>query len=156
MKYFSVNEFNTFCFHDAWIINIYQLGTDLVAELAAMCVSTQNSQNHEETDMQIESAMVKFSDFSMISARIYGYTITYPDKSVEVVEDRAVPPGEFATLIGLLKEGWVKDSTLTDNLYGLNLFIGEKLNDLYDITFSASAFTVAWDEYSGPAWYMRK
>lgn len=156
MKFFSVNEFDTFCFHDAWITNVTPNGADLSIEVAALCVSTQNSQNQEETDMQIESATVTFSDFSMFSARIYGYTITHQDKSIEVMEDRMVPPGEFATLIRMLKEGWVKDSTLTDNLYGLNLFIGEKLNELYDITFSASAFTAAWDEYSGPAWYVRK
>ena len=156
MKFFSVNEFETFCFHDAWITNVTPNGADLSVEVAALCVSTQISQNQEETDMQIESATVTFSDFSMISARIYGYTITYPDKSIEVVEDRTVPPSEFAALIGMLKDGWVNGSSLADNVYGFDIFIGEKLNDLYDITFSASAFTAAWDEYSGPAWYVRK
>jgi hypothetical protein len=106
--------------------------------------------------MQIESATVTFSDFSVISARIYGYTITHQDKSVEVMEDKTVPPSEFAGLIGMLKDGWVNGSSLADNVYGFDIFIGEKLNDLYDITFSASAFTAAWDEYSGPAWYVRK
>ena len=61
-KYTSVNELDTFMFHDAVFRKIDTDGRNLVWQLGNVCVKTQNSQNDLASDMQAGPMSLTFYD----------------------------------------------------------------------------------------------
>ena len=159
LKYIAVNELDHFEYHDAELRKIAWKDTNLVWELSAVNVTTENTQNNSCKDMCIESAEIMFESCN-IESIIFSACGRYDSNGalIESVEAEIALPEEYDEI---LRE------SLSSYCYIFSMNQYEKTESgkywacftidggagHYDITISFLKSIVSWDMFSGEAWY---
>lgn len=74
-EYISINELDTFEFHDAVFTSAELTDTDMIWTLKAVNVTTKNTQNNHNDDMQADSTKITFFNYEITRLELYGSSI---------------------------------------------------------------------------------
>lgn len=158
-KYTSVNELNTFSFHDAEFRNIELHDLRLVWELVKVNVTTKNPQNHMGVDMEAGLLLLTFSDCRIIRIE-YGGCKTYDKEGNLIIEE--------PSRIALEEDYSVIFQTLVDNMGFITRLLYEEGNShfcSFEITIPGDGIIIdlefsevkaEWDHYDSIAWYVKR
>lgn len=141
MNFVSVNEPESFVFHDGYFEKIIFIESDMLWNVSDICVEKNNSQNSNECAMGIEKAEVIFKSFRIDSANVDGAEMKQEEWN-EVIAYCGESHPYFAGL----------DSAFSsDGIIITAEFIFE--NSLVSMTIFCTEFIVSWDNFKGRAWY---
>lgn len=158
MKYVSVNELDTFYFHDAIIENAIFENDNMIWSVTSLNVTTDNPHNDFSTDMRIESAKITFENVIVTDITEWGYKSYDPETGEEeTVAPLSIAPSGFDDYLKQYLEtnifGMEKVENGNQGLYTACFSInGIKV---FNITFTYSKAIVEWDGYCGKPWYLR-
>ena len=153
MKFTSVNELDSFEFHDAQITNMKLVGSTMVWEMSCPYVTTENSQNDHPADMRIESAVLTFENIVINQLEFSAYKLYTADRELIESVDRAVAQEEdYADILAESLSSYCYTYGMSDflkideNKYQTCFNVDGGAGDYY-LTFTFSKATVEWDVY---------
>ena len=159
MKYKSINELNTFEFHDALIKDISFNHNEIIILVSELNATTDNSQNTDTVDLCIEEAELTFLNAKITKIEFSGW-VTYDSHHnlIEKVEPRQVDNADFFEIVQKTKEcGWAYFQSMEsvqkqDDKFTVCFYIDGGAGTYY-MTMEYSCASVTWNSYSGAAWY---
>ena len=159
MIYTAINELNHFEYHDAELNNISWLAENLLWELSAINATTENTQNSSCKDMCVGNAEITF-EYAHIESIVFTAYQVYDSNNILInsVEARTTIPEEYDEILKeslrsfcyIMSMDEYKGSEEERYIARFNIYAGI---GGYDLTISFSKSTVAWNEFSGEAWY---
>lgn len=141
MNFISVNEPESFVFHDGYLEKITFTESDMLWNVSDICVNKTNSQNSNECAMGITNAEVFFKNFRIESATVDGEKATQ-EQWDEIIKYCGESHPYFSDLDSISSLDGV---TITAE------FIFD--NSLVSMTIFCTEFSVSWDNFNGRAWY---
>ena len=157
-KYISINEFDTFRFHDAQFKNIEINNNNMIWELEKVNVTQANSQNDCDTDMEAGVLFLTFTNCQVTKIEHYGLK-TY-DKSGKLIKDepnRVARVEDYNDILFAIPgdHGWISDirSSKNQNGYQLSAEI-LTFEDSLIIDIVYSDVKAEWNTYEKEAWYL--
>ena len=159
MKYISVNDLNTFAFHDTGIRDIILSDSEMVWSVVALNAMTENPHNEHKKDMCIEKAVITFKDFCVESLVFGAYERYGSDrKLIEAVDAVAAEPEEYAGILTVKPGDYyiilakMEFAQKHNGTYSV-CFENDCIAGNYFLELSFSEVIIEWEEYSGEAWY---
>ncbi len=156
MKYISTNRFSDFEFHDAKLEFVSFKDNTLIVSAEGLNIHKDTEQNVNEYDMEIDSAIITFENFEIVSLEpIRAYKMDENGK-LYTDEPQVFYNGKEAEQI-LIAE--LKESV---SLNGLNAYNeNEKAiiefdtngEAVFNTVFFCTNYKIEWDDYHGRAWY---
>ncbi len=157
MKYKSVNSLQDFEFHDASMEFVSFRNGQLVVAVKHLNVHKNTEQNGQDKDMEIEQAQMTFENFSVkhyenMRAQELGDDGTYHDVEPVIAYVNEAAQEKLFSLWN--KDLWVLAlDRYDDELYYMD--VDAWLCTMFTIRFCFDSVTVTWDDFSGPAWYVK-
>lgn len=114
-EYISINELDTFEFHDAVFTSAELTDTDMIWTLKAVNVTTKNTQNNHNDDMQADSTKITFFNYEITRLELYGSSIY--DSAGNLIKQYpsvTVPASEYHQyILNITKEpySWIHESS---------------------------------------------
>lgn len=136
MNFVSVNEPESFVFHDGYFEKIIFTESDMLWNVSDICVKKNNSQNSNECAMGIENAEVIFKNYRIESATIDGVKIAQEQWS-----DIISYCGESCTYFS----DW-NSAHSSDGVTVTAEFIFE--NSVVSMQIFCTEFAVSWDSFN--------
>ena len=144
MNFISVNEPESFVFHDGYLEKISFSESDMIWNVSDICVEKNSSQNSGEFAMGIDSAEVIFKNYRIESATVDGAEMKQEEWNEIIVYCGESYP-YFSDIDSVSSSNGV---TITAE------FIFE--NSVVSMQIFCTEFTVGWDGFKGRAWYDRE
>ena len=149
-QYISVNELDTFVFHDAVLEQLSFEENDMVWHVRYLGVNIANTQNRHQTGMMIKEAKVTLHDMEFIPF-CHPNTGIIPAMTREDLIRRHLRAG--GTCFSYF---FSAPSDRPDCLCGDAEWISSIGYDcLFNFSVAFSRLTVEWDEFAGAAWWIR-
>jgi len=158
MKHISIDELLHFDFHDAVIESIAFTDTEMAWVVSAVNALPANTQNHHDVAMCIEKATITFENPNIESMTFAAFAVHHSNGKIESHETVKVKESERIEIL--------KKTTESNHIHGMEGFSATDDNQLqacFNIDSYADGFyyldmkfakvTVAWENYSGKAWY---
>jgi hypothetical protein len=159
MKYESIDELNTFEFHDAQIKNIVISRDKIIWFVSALNATTHCSQNIELLDLCIEEAEMDFLNAKIKKIEFLGYEVQDAHGNLlKKTQPKLADESEFLYIVNeTLKDGWSYFQSLEsiqkqDDKYSV-CFCVDGNAGMYYMTIEYSSVSVLWNSYSGISWY---
>ena len=158
--YISVNELDTFSFHDAELEEIIFENKDMIWLMYAVNAETKNSQNNFPEDMCMEKATFIFENIELKKIKFSGYKKYCSGILTETVEPKEADKSEYQDILNrTVSEGTAYimklDSLSKDaGQYTACFDIEGGAGDFY-FTFSFTKAIAKWEKYCGRAWYVQ-
>lgn len=156
-KFISVNELDSFEFHDAVFTCVELTYTDMIWTLDAVNVTTKNSQNNSACDMQADSMKVTFYNSKITHIELWGYeTHDCNGNIIDQQPNTVVYQKDFKKYI-------LKIVSEQGCLFAGSKIEGESLSYSFDVNLNAEIFTMdisyskaiaECDNFEGKAWYV--
>jgi hypothetical protein len=151
VKYKSISELDTFIFHDAVLERLSFEENCMIWDVKRLGVSIANTQNVNLSDMMIKEARVTLHDLEFIPF-FHPNTGLLPAMTKEELA-RFFNAGEtwFSYFLSA-------PSDVPDRLYGDVEWMHTQYVDDYCLISFSIAYTklvVEWDDFGGPAWWIR-
>lgn len=155
--YISVDELNTFQFHDARLEGIKTEGQDLVWNVADLNVIQGNSQNPDGPDQCVD-AVIQFAAGQITELIFPAYQQSTSKAKNVTFPEKKVPPQQFGDVLNTLVSGScyilkLEELRKVPEGYSARFLVDGPLNWL-TITVCFCSVTVTWDRFMGPAWYV--
>ena len=157
--YISVNELDTFSFHDAELEEITFESKNMIWIMSAVNAETKNSQNNFPEDMCIEKAKFLFENIELKKIEFSGYKKYCSGILTETVEATEADKSEYQNILNqTISEGTVYIMRLNSLLkeagkYTACFDIEGGTGDFY-FTFTFTQVVAKWENYCGKAWYV--
>lgn len=155
MMCISVNELDTFYFHDAYLRKIKFCKNNMTWHTYGVCIETNNTQNHEKYDTIADEMIFTFENFKIIEVTkinpsMYDYSKKEYQDNREIISEQG-----YGLIFDSLKNGAeLMYGGFKEDNYLFEMFDSE--NNLYDIIISFDKATAQWEYTSDEAWYVRK
>jgi len=147
-KYTSINELDTFVFHDAILERLSFEGNGMIWHVECLGVHIANTQNMHLTDMMIKEAKVTLHDIELVPF-FHPNTGLLPATTREELIRHSMPGTWFSYFFSAPSDG-------LDRLCGDVEWIHSSDDDcLFNFSATYSRLMVEWDEFDGPAWWIR-
>lgn len=158
-KFLSVDELDTFEFHDARFQSI-EIGTEnMTWELEQVNVTTKNSQNNFDVDMEAGVLLLSFKNWKATRIEYYG-SKTYDQKGNLIKAE----PGIIASVEDYHKiltaipvnHGWISRISRYNKDQDFNKFTIDILthSDSLIVDLEYSEVKAEWDVFLSEAWYV--
>lgn len=157
MTYRSVNSLQDFEFHDAWMKFVSFQNGQLVVTVKNLNIHKGTEQNDRNEDMEIAEARITFENFLVkryenLRAQRLGEDGKYRYIEPEVIYADEAAHGKWFSV-------WDRDLTiLSCNLCADGkccIEFDDRISVMFTVWFNFDLVTVEWDEFNGPAWYVR-
>lgn len=151
-KYISVNELDTFHFHDAILDRLSFEGNDMVWHVRYLGVVMANTQNRHLTDMTIKEAKVMLHDIEF-TPFYHPNTGILPATTPEELFRLFLDAGQtvFSYFFSAPSD---EQGRQCGNVEWM-LYESSIIDFLFDFSVRFSRLTVEWDEFDGPAYWVR-
>ena len=158
-KYISINEFDTFKFHDAQFDNIEINNENMIWELEKANVTKANSQNDLDTDMEVGLLLLTFKNCKV--TRIEHFGCKYYDKAGNLIKEEPNIITSIEDYLEILNDipsnhGWISrisSYSKDQNRYRISIDI-LTFSDSLIIDFEFSEVKAEWDIFKKEAWYI--
>lgn len=159
MTFIAMNELDCFQFHDAEIEEIKFTDGKMLWTVSCINAMTTNSQNNNPKDMCVKHAVMTFDNVTIEKLKFSAYKVYDSNQNlVKSVEATLAKPDKYGEILSesTSRYCYIYDIEellkVDDEQYRACFYIGDGA-DYYYLTFTFSKSIVAWDEYSGEAWY---
>lgn len=157
-KYISSNELSTFQFHNACFKKITFLDGAMLWELEAVNVTTSNSQNNLDVDMEAGPMCLSFENCNIERIDYYGLKSYDKDGNlINIIPGRTYSKEEYLDIFkGLVNNGGVISRLLPSSDY-TNHCSFDILTPFDGITIvlNYTKVTTEWNEFVAQAWYLK-
>ncbi len=158
-KYISINELETFKFHDAVFKNIIINYEEIVWKLERVNVTKVNTQNNLNTDMEAGVLFLTFKN--CIVTKIEHFVSDIYNKAGKVIQKQPniiAPVKDYVDILSNISvnHGWIssiRSESKDDNRYQLCADVLTHTDSLI-IDLEYSEVKAEWDSYINEAWYI--
>jgi hypothetical protein len=159
-KYISINELDKFHFHDACFRDIEINNENMIWKLEFVNVTTTNSQNNLDVDMEAGILFLTFKNWKVKKIEYYGFESRDEHWNIIGQQPNIVAPKEdyLEILLTIGKQNgvisYVEDNY--DNQNEIKLCSIDFSNpDVLNIELEYSDTQAEWENYTSKAWYIR-
>lgn len=160
--YKSVNEPNTFNFHDSELLHVAVQGQDMLWTVDWVGVRPENTAHPSEQELRTEKMQLTFRNFRVARIKIYGCSIhDAQGKIVQRIPDRELTKPQIQQVLARLQnyENWSAHlhyggGSITENGMCIEMVIDEEhtKHGIYLMVIRCDAFTAEWHQYSNVQW----
>ncbi len=160
--YRSVNEPDTFNFHDSELLHVAVQDDDMLwtVEWAAVC--PENSAHPSEQELRTEKMQLMFRNFRISRVRIFGCShCDAQGKIVQITSDRELTKTQIHELLTRLQgyENWCANllyggGSVTEDGVCVEMELDEERvkDGFYLMEIRCDAFIAEWEQYSDVQW----
>ena len=158
-NFLSINELNTFEFHDARFKNIEISTENMVWELQQVNVTTKNSQNNLNVDMEAGILLLTFQNWKATKIEHYGRK-TYDQKGTLIKEEPGIiaPIEDYHKILTAIPvdQGWISRISRYNKEQDSYKFSIDILScsDSLIVDLEYSEAKAEWDVFLSEAWYV--
>ncbi len=160
MKYCSIDELETFAFHNGKLHCAQWDEDDLTLQVGNINATTENSQNAAPTDLCIGQAMIRFSKAELTAIRVFAEAERPAPNHIIMELSPPLPDQDsywdfLQRAIGTTGAVILSKEDLQIN-HGKTAvtFLLEGASDVFQLTISYDQAQISWDKFSGSAWYV--
>lgn len=161
MKYKSIDELNTFDFHDAVIENFILSEKEMTFEISELNATTANSQNSDKNDLCIEKAIMTLQNAEVTDLEFLAYKeinnqgIILKDEPAKKADKEQFSEILQNTLIDCKSYFQSVESLKKENDKYTACFCIDGNFNTYFLTVKFDSAIVSWDVFSDVAWYVK-
>ncbi len=160
--YRSVNEPDTFNFHDSGLLHVAVQEGDMrwTVDWAGVC--PENSAHLSEKELRTEHMLLTFRNFRVSRVRVYGCsTYNAQGEIVQITPDRELSEPQIQELLVRLQgyENWCANllygsGIVTEDVICVEMEFDEERaeNSFYLMEICCEAFIAEWEQYSDTQW----